>query len=85
MTTQVYLALERFVAESAREGFVPGVLAHVCDEVRALAERLRAHHAFVRLLTCNNKYILYHCVLALHSLITSICEIVAKRASKYKK
>lgn len=30
---QVHLALERLVAEPARERLVPGVLAHVCNQI----------------------------------------------------
>ena len=48
---KVDLPLEPLLAESAGEGFVSGVFAHVGDEVAALAERLAAHHALVRLLT----------------------------------
>ena len=49
---QVDLALERLVAEAARERLVPGVLAHVGDEIRRLAERFAAHDALVRFLAC---------------------------------
>ena len=45
---EVDLPLEALFAESAGEGLVAGVLAHVRDEVGGLAERLRAHHALVR-------------------------------------
>lgn len=48
---QVHLALESLVAQSAREGLVTSVLAHMRYQIRTLAERLRAHHAFVRFLT----------------------------------
>lgn len=51
--SEVHLALESLLAQTTRKGLVPGVLAHVSDKVRALAERLRAHHTLVRLLTCN--------------------------------
>ncbi len=52
MASQVDLALERFVAQAAGERLVAGVLAHVRDQVRRLAERFAAHDALVRLLTC---------------------------------
>lgn len=50
MAAQVDLALERLVAEAALEGLVAGVLAHVRDQVGALAERLLADDARVRFL-----------------------------------
>lgn len=53
MTAQVHLALEGLITESASEGLVARVLAHVRDQVRALAEGFQADGAFVRLLTCN--------------------------------
>lgn len=49
---QIDLALERLVAQSAGERLVAGVLAHVGDEIRRLAERFAAHDALVRLLSC---------------------------------
>lgn len=49
---QVDLALERLVAQAASERLVTGVLAHVGDEIRRLAERFAAHDALVRLLSC---------------------------------
>lgn len=48
---QIDLTLEGLFAEAAGEGLVPGVLPHVRDQVGALAERLLADDAFVRLLT----------------------------------
>ena len=45
--SEVDLPLETLFAESAGEGFVARVLAHVRDEVGGLAERLAAHHALV--------------------------------------
>lgn len=51
VTSQVDLALEGAAAEVASEGFEPGVLARVRDEVRGLAEGFPADRAFVRLLT----------------------------------
>lgn len=50
---QIHLALEGLVAELAGEGLVARVLAGVGDQVGALAERLAAHLALVRFLTCN--------------------------------
>lgn len=47
---QVDLALERLLAQAARERLEARVLSHVGDEVRGLAEGFAAHHAFVRLL-----------------------------------
>lgn len=47
---QVHLALERLVAQAARERLVARVLAQVRDQVRRLTERLAAHHALVRFL-----------------------------------
>lgn len=47
--------MERLVAEAALKGLVAGVLTHVRDQVAALGERLAAHYALVRFLTCNTK------------------------------
>uniref|UniRef100_A0A2S2QJZ5 Uncharacterized protein n=1 Tax=Sipha flava TaxID=143950 RepID=A0A2S2QJZ5_9HEMI len=55
MPAQVHLALERFVAQAARERFVARVLAQVRDQIGRLAERLATHHAFVRFLTWEQK------------------------------
>lgn len=52
---QVDLALEGLVAETALEGLVTGVLAHVGYQVTALGERLETHYALVWLFTCNHK------------------------------
>ena len=52
VTAQVDLALKSAPTEVAGEGFVAGVLARVRDEVAALRERLAAHDALVRFLTC---------------------------------
>lgn len=49
---QIHLALERLFAETARERLVSGVLSHVRDQVRALAERLLADDTLVRLFAC---------------------------------
>lgn len=51
MTSQINLTLERLIAEPTAEGFVARVLAHVCDQVGALAEGLQADGALVRFLT----------------------------------
>lgn len=53
VTSQVDLPLERLVAEAAREGLVPRVLAHVCDQVGGLAEGFPAHDTLMRLFACN--------------------------------
>ena len=50
--SQVHLPLERLVAELAGERLVPGVLAHVRDQVARLAERLQANAALVRFFPC---------------------------------
>lgn len=47
---QIHLPLERLLAETAAEGLVAGVFAHVRDQVRRLAERFAADDALVRLL-----------------------------------
>lgn len=51
MTSQINLTLERLIAETTAEGFVPSVLAHVRDQVGALTEGLQADGALVRFLT----------------------------------
>ena len=53
--SQIDLPLERLVAQTALKRLVAGVLTHVRDQVAALGERLAAHHALVRFLTCNTK------------------------------
>lgn len=40
VATQVHLALEGLIAEPAGERLVASVLAHMCDQIRALTERL---------------------------------------------
>jgi len=47
---EVDLALERLLAQAARERLEARVLSHVGDEVRGLAEGFAAHDTFVRLL-----------------------------------
>ena len=49
---EVDFSLEGAVARVAGERFVAGVLAHVRDQVRRLAERLAADAALVGLLAC---------------------------------
>ena len=53
MSAQIDFSLEPFFAQSAGEGLVTAMFPHVCDKVGALAERLGADGAFVRLLPCN--------------------------------
>ena len=55
MTPEVHLSLESPAALGAGEGLEAGVLAAVGDEVGALAERLAADGALVRLLSCNSR------------------------------
>lgn len=55
VSSQVDLPLERLVAQAALKRLVTGVLTHVRDQVATLGERLAAHHALVRFLTCNTK------------------------------
>lgn len=50
--SQVHFALEALGTDVASERFEARVLPAVGDEVGALAERLAAHLALVRLLTC---------------------------------
>ena len=52
MPTKINFSLEPFLAETTGEGLVPGVLPHVRDKVRALAEGLEANGALVRFLPC---------------------------------
>lgn len=56
MAAEVDLPLERLLTQAAGERFVSGVLAHMRDEIRTLAERFGANDAFVRFFTCNNKF-----------------------------
>ena len=51
VSPQVHFPLEPLLTEPARERLVARVLAHVCDQVAALRERLRTHDALVRLLS----------------------------------
>ena len=51
VSPQVHLPLEPLITEPASERLVARVLAHVCDQVAALRERLRTHDALVRLLS----------------------------------
>lgn len=60
VATQVHLALEGLIAKPARERLVTSVLAHMCDQIRALTERLWAHYTLVRLLTCMYVGMLLH-------------------------
>ena len=52
VSAKVHLALERLLAEAAREGLVPGVFPHVRDDVGRLGEGLAADGTLVRLLAC---------------------------------
>ena len=67
MSAQIDFSLEPFFAQSAGEGLVTAMFPHVCDKVGALAERLGADRAFVRLLPCNNKIELVKQYVAFHN------------------
>lgn len=51
VSAEVHLALEALDTDLTAEGLEACVFTTVCDEVRALAERLATHLAFVGLLT----------------------------------
>ncbi len=51
VSLEIDLALKPLLAESACERLVPGVLAHVRDQIGRLAERLPTHHTNMRLFT----------------------------------
>jgi hypothetical protein len=55
MTAQIDFPLEGLLAQPAAERFVPGVLPHVGDEIRALAERFQTDDAFVWLFACKRE------------------------------
>lgn len=60
VSAEVHLALEALGTDLTAEGLEACVFTTVCDEVRALAERLATHLAFVGLLTCVDVGVFLH-------------------------
>lgn len=57
VSSEIYLALESFVAEAARERSIAGVLTQMGDEIRRLTKCFTTYNAFMWFFTCGPKYI----------------------------